>query len=101
MALLHPPEYDIGLFDFCRQDNTLGCEMSDLDQGATRQAFGPVYDDACDVGLTVVGKRETVVYVVNYIQREPGETTIQWWGLIPALLKDRERGLPEIKIWND
>lgn len=46
-------------------------EMSDLEI----PGFGQVYDDACDEGLTVIGHRELVTFVVVGTNDNDGEVT--------------------------
>lgn len=40
-------------------------EMSDLLQGARSPAFSRVYDDAVDVGLTLIGRIREIVFVIT------------------------------------
>jgi len=62
--------------------------------------FTQVWDDACDVGLTLVSHRtgREVVYALEDIARD-GEGDLLFWTLVPANLN--ERHLPELRIYND
>lgn len=93
--MLHPIPMSYERFLFVAKENTLVAEISDFGKGF---AFERVYDDACDEGLTVVGKtgREVVYAVEEYMKRD-GE--LIGWKLLPA--KRSERFLPSVAIYND
>lgn len=59
-----------------------------------------VWDDACDVGVTLVSHRtgREVVYVVEDMARD-GEGDLLWWDLLPADLS--MRFLPPLRVFND
>lgn len=69
-------------------------EASDL------PAFSRVWDDACDVGLTLVSARtgREIVCAVDHIERDlEGET--RWWDLKP--INYNERNLFNVRVYND
>jgi len=62
--------------------------------------LGRVYDNACDVGLTLVsqyGGRGQVVMVVNHEQRD-GDGDLLYQDLVPADGRSRDFG---VRIYND
>lgn len=77
MTILHPPAVQADRFTWTGKVGV--AEASDL------PAFGRVYDDACDVGLTVVSTRtgREVVFVVEHTARDNDGDVIEWV-LIPA-----------------
>jgi hypothetical protein len=72
----------------------LVAEMSDVG------GLGRVYDDACDLGLTVIGQRREVVFVVEREQRD-AEGELLWEDLIPANLADRREVRMAVRLFND
>jgi hypothetical protein len=62
--------------------------------------FGRVYDDACDVGLTLVSQyedRNPLVMVVNHTERD-AEGDIAYWDLVSA---DFTKVGFTVRIYND
>lgn len=55
-------EFNVNQFDW--SGNTGVQEISVLSHGSRRPVFSRVWDDSCDDGLVVVGKRETITFVV-------------------------------------
>jgi hypothetical protein len=78
-------------------------EASDLG----RNPFGRVYDDACDIGLTLVHERtgrQLVLYVHDEHRDAEGE--LQWWELRPVPRRDQPGMLPgaedtRVRVYND
>lgn len=61
--------------------------------------FERVWNDACDVGLTIMdGDGREVVYAVNHEERRDGD--LLWWDLIPAISAG-ERSEPRVQVFND
>lgn len=74
----------------------LVCEHSDL----RNAPMGRVWDDACDIGYTVVSHRtgREAVYAVEHVQRD-GEGELQYTDLRPASHADH--ALPTLRVYND
>lgn len=91
--LLNPPRLTTDRFTWVPSENTLVAEMSDLPE------FGRVWDDACDVGYTVVSSRtgKEIVYAVHHEEKQDGD-------LVSWILKPAERSfldLPTLTVYND
>jgi hypothetical protein len=103
MSILTPPAVNTREFTFVRENGVdlLVTEHSDLQ--ARGIDFGRVYNDACDVGLTIVSQRtgRKVVYAISHTQRDI-EGDLMWWDLTPA---PYQRNVPEhtltVRIFND
>lgn len=98
--ILKPHPVSSDRFDFDRTTNILAADASTLGF-APGQEFARVYDDACDVGLTVVSTRtgREVVYAVETEFGREGE--ILYWVLAPADPRERRSGLPVLHVFND
>ena len=95
MALLRPIPVDYRRLTYSAAGNLLVAEMSDFGRGFE---FGRVWDDACDVGFTVIGRTgREVVYALDREQMRDGELVA--WRFKPA--KRSEEFLPEVVIFND
>jgi len=72
------PKVDSSIFIYDVKTKTFVGEMSELGK------FGRVYDDACDLGFTMVSAKtgKEVTFVVNGTLREHGETV--GWRLVPV-----------------
>lgn len=66
------------LFDW--EGNHGSAEMSTLSRGHTVEILRRVYDDACDVGFVVRGKRESVYFVMTSTQHDHSGEDIAGWG---------------------
>lgn len=64
---------------------------------SSTNGFGRVYDDACDEGLTLVGNRREVVFVIVDEDVKDGE--VRFWTLKPASRKDE--GIATVILFND
>lgn len=104
MAVLSPSPVSSDRFTFVRSGAPftdggpkLVAEMSDFGSGFN---LGRVYDDACDVGLTVVSRRtgRRVVYAVQHEEYDR-EGDLLWIDLAPV--DRRDRGLPGVRLFND
>lgn len=75
-------------------DKTMVTEASDLG----RFAFGHVFGDSCDEGLTIVSKN-TGSEATFYISRvdEDVDNDVRFWELIPT--PDTTRKIPALKGW--
>jgi hypothetical protein len=60
-----------------------------------------VYDDACDVGLTLQSQRgfAPIVFVVEHEERRDGE--VLYWDLKPANLSMRLKVRFGVRVYND
>lgn len=97
MATLTPNPVPSSLFTFTTDD---GVQML-VSELSTVGRLGRVYDDACDVGLTVVSQRtgRKVVYSVQREHRDAREGELLWLDLTPA--NPAERNLPLVRLFND
>lgn len=96
MSTLRPTPVSTRSITFDRDANLLVAEMSSL----RNPSFDRVFDDACDVGLTVVSHwtdREVVYALENEVR--DGEGDLMYWDLIPA--NRAEQFLPTLRIFND
>lgn len=81
---------------FTNTEDMLVIERSDLGRD-----FERVWDDACDVGLTVVSAmngRETV-YAVEHEERHDGD--ILYWDLRPVARVNPLLPAPAVRVYND
>lgn len=108
MSLLHPNPVSTDRFTFDHDTRTFVAEASDFgslrDRLATNGLVGPfgrVYDDACDIGLTLVShvSGTRVVFAVEHEERDR-EGDLLYWDLLPAQLHERTAGL-KVRIFND
>ena len=82
--ILTPPAVSTENLMWHAETSTFVAEASDLGVG-----FGRVYDDACDVGLTLVSRyddRQPIVMVVNHEERD-ADGDVQYWDLVSADFK--------------
>jgi hypothetical protein len=104
--LLNPATVDSRYFTYDAKERLFVTEMSDLDNGGTREAFGRVYDDACDVGLTIISQRtgSAVVFCLSEEKRD-GEGDMMYWELevVPECCRGIQSHLKgmKIRIFND
>jgi hypothetical protein len=92
--LLSPPSIDGNMFSW---KNGSGCaEASDF--GPEGLPWGRVYDDACDVGFTVVSNKsgKCVVFALNHTEINDGD--IQFWEFVSVT--PNNKGI-KIKVFND
>jgi len=73
-----PKDFSAERFDWCGMRGVT--DISDLCQGDKSSPFSRVYDDACDVGLTLVGRTREIVFVLSRIGRD-NEGDILCWDL--------------------
>jgi hypothetical protein len=101
MTLLRPNPVSVDLFMWDGATQTYVAEASDL--GLTVGAnwgFGRVYDDACDVGLTLVSTKSPEHEIVFAVEVEATEDNdILWWDLIPA--QGQMPCLFTVRVFND
>lgn len=95
MSVLKPAPVSSARFTWVPGDRLFVADASDL----PRELFGRVYDDACDVGLTLVSAKtgEEIVFAVDREKRD-GEGDLLYWTLAPA--DGRDRGF-KVRIFND
>jgi hypothetical protein len=55
--------HNIKLFYWDKTNGTLSTDASMLDKGGKQRAFGKVYQDACDIGFAIQGKKHTHQFV--------------------------------------
>ena len=89
---LRPSRVSIQQFSYFKDNRHLCAEISDLGPGFE---FGQVYDDACDVGLTVIDGygKEGVFYVEKEQRDDEGE--LQEYILLPT--PETIRRIPKLK----
>lgn len=71
---------NIKLFTYSPEDKSYCAEMSDLG-GA---GFRPLYDDAADVGITVVIGTAETRWGLSHIERDEREGELLGWVLLPT-----------------
>ena len=98
--LLHPTDITSDHFHWDKASGQFIAEMSELPRGfhLTR-----VYDDACDVGLTLRSRYDyrPMIFVVDRIDRDASGEDIVGWHLSPALPGDGTTRQFSILIIND
>ena len=97
--ILSPAPVSTDRFSFDLNDRVFTAELSDLGRDFR---FGRVYDDACDVGLTLVSTRtgRRVVFAIeNEIRDREGE--LLWIDLRPADLREAQILRCNIRLFND
>lgn len=99
MALLTPSQVSTDRFTYNARDKRFSAEISDLGRGFT---FGRVYDDACDVGLTLVSARtgRTMVFSVLDEERDR-EGELQCWVLRSVQGASGALGEYSMTLYND
>jgi len=96
MTLLRPNPVSVDLFMWDTPTQKYVAEASDL--GLT--GFGRVYDDGCDVGLTLVSTKAPGTEIVFAVEVEATEDDdILWWDLIPA--QGQMPCLFTVRVFND
>jgi hypothetical protein len=95
--LLRPTPLRIDRFQYIAAESLLVAEHSDLDS----PRFERVYADACDEGITVIGRtgREVVYYLASIDSNSDGELCGWVFEPVPEEV-DAER-LPRVLIVND
>lgn len=98
MALLTPNPVSTSRFTYDPASRKFVAEASDLGRG---EPFGRVYDDACDVGLTLVSATtgRSIVFAVARENRDR-EGEVVSWDLVPAFYQSHGRGLT-VRVFND
>ena len=91
--LLAPTQVSTAQFTWVKSERLLVAEASDLSD------MSRVWDDACDVGYTIVSAHtgRTVVYAVHSDKRDAGDLLYQ--DLRPVHQADQD--LPTVRIFND
>jgi hypothetical protein len=102
IMLLHPPKIRTDRFTWAAEDRLFVTEASDLADAD----FGPVYDDAIDIGFTLVSEqtgREAVM--VEHHREYDNEHDLLYTDFIPAeQLALVMRGAPPrfvVRVFND
>jgi hypothetical protein len=97
VMILTPTRVASDRFTYTREGGYTA-EVSDLGIAA----FGRVYDDACDTGLTLVSQRtgREVVFVVEREDRD-AEGDVTLWKLEPADRRLRRGATTTMTIFND
>lgn len=95
MTVLRPSPVSTNRFTYISADRMFVAEASDLPE------FGRVYDDACDVGLTLISARtgKEMVVTVNHTERDQADGEFLYWDLVPADLR-----MPPaftVRVYND
>lgn len=95
MTILKPAPVSSTQFTWLSDRRMYVAEISDLGKGFS---FGQVYDDACDIGFTLVSKTgdREIVFAVEVEATEDNE--IKWWDFEPA---NRLHCGFNVRIFND
>jgi hypothetical protein len=81
-STLHPAPVSTIQFTYCPTEKTFTAEASDLGRAF---AFGRVWGDSCDEGLTLISHRTSreIVCVVEHVDTDT-EGDIRFWRLAPV-----------------
>lgn len=95
--ILKPSPLSSRHFHYIPAKNMLVAEMSDFGRSFD---FGRVYDDACDIGLTIRSERtgREIVFAVEHIERDR-EGDLLYWTLRPVNRNEWAAGT--VRIYND
>jgi len=100
--LLHPKPTMSTRFTWIGDERMFVADLSDIG------FLDRVYDDACDVGLTLISRYDgrEMVFVVSHVERggeDWRDNEILWWDLEPARLELRRPGrVPfRVRVLND
>lgn len=95
--LLHPTKLSTTKFLWCKEERMFVAEMSDL-----QIVFNPVWDDAVDVGLTLISQWSGMEIVFVMIHEQIIDGDVIYWDLEPAT-PIFKRMAPKIfiRIFND
>ncbi len=93
--ILKPSPISADRFFYHAAERTFCADLSDLGHGFN---FGQVYDDACDVGLTLVSPRtgKEIVFAISGEKKRDGE--LLWIDLVPADFTDKRF---TVRLFND
>jgi hypothetical protein len=99
MALLKPCPTSTTMFTYDARTCTFATEASSLDEGGRREWLERVYDDACDLGLTLVS-HTTGAEIVFAVAREvrDAEGDLVYTELRPA--RSGQGGM-RVVVYND
>lgn len=107
-------KFDIKFFSVTKEGvkTTLACELSTLEGNSKRPASGlmttpnvfhRIYPDACDEGITIVGKSHEVDFVMSRVDRDE-EGDLRFYELVPtreSLRKVPEAAGTKVILFND
>jgi hypothetical protein len=97
--LLYPSLINTRQFTYV--EGMLVIEHSDLN--ARGLDFGRVYDDACDLGITLVSQvtQKKIAYAITNTVRD-AEGDLQYWDLTPAPYQHNvPDSMPRVRVYND
>ena len=98
--ILGGPKYSTELFTYVKESRTFVCERSLLDN-ARGEMMGPLYDDACDEGFTLVSHKtgaEVMYYYVNKEYDDEGDI-IKW--IFDEVEKQGKSHRTRVDVFND
>jgi hypothetical protein len=97
MSVLHPTPVSTDRFTFSAAEGLFVAELSDLGRNFR---FGQIYDDACDVGLTLVSAKSgrEIVFAVEHEERDR-EGDLLWIDLAPV--RGQSPGCWKVRLFND
>lgn len=76
---LETPTYSSGIFNYHKEDNTLVTEASDMAANAMHRHYGPAYDDAIDVGFSVLSEKTgNIARFVKCEEKYDDEGDLMW-----------------------
>jgi hypothetical protein len=83
------------MFHWTPEDGLFSQELSSLPSRSSENVFHRLYNDACDLGLTLISAKTNTEadYYVDTVDMYHGE--IQGWNLLPT--SDTLRRLPRLK----
>lgn len=101
MATLPTPIHGIWKFEYLKKARVLKAKLSDLNfysDGDPKGVFGQVYDDACDEGFCIQGKRHTIQFVIETVYMPGGK--VEFWRLQPVHNSDRQY-INSVYVYNE
>jgi hypothetical protein len=93
--LLSPTAIRTDRLVYVKGENLLVGEASDLPDPSR------VWDDACDIGYTIVSHRtgREVIYAGHQVAERDGD--VIYWDYMPAKRADEYQNLPTLRVYND
>jgi len=98
MGVLRPPEISSGAFSYHLPERVFAADASDLGRDFR---LGCVYDDAADVGLTLVSERTGSHVVCAVTHRETDREGDLLYLELSIVRPEHRRGHFRVRIYND
>src|SRR5260221_12621238 len=98
--ILNPSPTPVNQFNYNPLTKTFSACISDLGPDFEKRGYEQVYDDACDVGLTLVNNKsgDRCVFVLNDTYKD--DDGVGFWDFVPAGSRQKNTNL-KLRIFND